>query len=64
MIYSFEPILNTFNQIAETNEGQELINKIHEAKAKQETVEAQEEANKLRAEVTKEKPIQKKVKRE
>ena len=64
MIYSFEPLLNTFNQIAETNEGQELINKIHEAKAKQETVEAKNETEQLRADVTKEHPIKDKVKRE
>jgi hypothetical protein len=64
MIYSFEPLLNTFNKIANTTEGQELIKKIHEAKLNQETVEAQNEANKHKAEITKENPIQNKVKRE
>jgi len=59
MIYSFEPMLNTFNEIANTTEGQELIKRIHEAKLKQETVEAQEEANKLQAEITKERPVSK-----
>jgi len=57
MIYSFEPLLNTFNEIAETPEGQQLIKKIHEAKLKQETVEAQKETQELKAEVTKENPI-------
>ena len=64
MVYSFEPILNTFNEIANTTEGQALINKIHEAKAKQEMEEAQNETDKLRAEITKENHIQDKVKRE
>ena len=64
MIYSFEPLLNTFNEIANSPEGQELIKKIHEAKLKQETVEAQTETDKQRAEITKERPIQDKVKRE
>jgi len=57
MIYSFEPLLNTFNEIANTTEGQELIKMIHEAKLKQETVEAQKETQELKAEVTKENPI-------
>ena len=57
MIYSFEPLLNTFNEIANTPEGQELIKKIHEAKMKQEKVEAQKETQELKAEVTKENPI-------
>jgi len=64
IIYSFEPMLNTFSAITDTKEGQELINKIREAKLKQETVEAQEETEKLKADVTKEHPIQDKVKRE
>ena len=45
MVYSFEPILNTFSEIANSLEGQELIQKIREAKIKQEMSEAQEEAN-------------------
>ena len=59
LIYSFEPVLNTFSAIADTPEGQELILKIKEAKLKQETVEAQEETEKLKADVTKEHPISK-----
>lgn len=62
MIYSFEPLLNTFNEIANTTEGQELIRRIHEAKLKEETVETQTEANKLRAKITAENPIPKKDK--
>ncbi|MFC1487255.1 tyrosine-type recombinase/integrase [Thermoproteota archaeon] len=64
MVYSFEPILNTFSEIANSLEGQELINKIHEAKEKQEMKDAQEEDNKLRAEITAENPAPKKVKGE
>jgi len=64
MVYSFEPILNTFNEIANTVEGQELIKKIHEAKLKQETVEAQEETNKHRNEITKKHSVPDNVKRE
>lgn len=64
MVYSFEPILNTFNEIANSTEGQELIRKIREAKQQAETKEAQEEANELKAEVTKEQPILKKTKSE
>jgi integrase len=64
IIYGFEPMLNTFNAIADTKEGQELINKIHEAKMKQEMMEAQEETEKLRAEITKEHPTPKKDKSE
>ncbi len=64
LIYSFEPVLSTFSTIADTTEGQELIRKIKEAKAKQETKEAQEETDKLRAKITKEHPTPKKVKRE
>jgi len=60
MIYSFEPILNTFSEIAETTEGQKLINRIHEAKAKQEAIEAQNQTDKEREEITKENPIAKK----
>ena len=61
MVYSFEPLLNTFNEIAETPEGQQLIKKIHEAKLNQEKVEAKNETEQLRADVTKENPIQDKV---
>jgi hypothetical protein len=50
-IYSFEPMLNTFNKIANTTEGQELIKRLHEEKQKRETEEAQKEDNKLKAEV-------------
>jgi len=64
MVYSFEPILNTFNEIADTPEGQQLIKRIHEAKVKQETVEAQTERAKEQAEVTKEHPIRPKAKGE
>ena len=55
LIYSFEPVLNTFSAIADTKEGQELILKIKEAKLKQETVEAQKEDE----EITKEHPLSK-----
>jgi len=64
LIYSFEPVLNTFGAISDTTEGQELIKKLHEAKLKQETVEAQTETDKERAEITKEHPTPKRVKRE
>ena len=64
MVYSFEPVLNTFSAIADTKEGQEMINKIHEAKAKQEMREAQKETEKLRVEVTKEHPVPTKAKSE
>jgi integrase len=64
MVYSFEPILNTFNEIANTPEGQELIKRIHEAKLQREMKEAQQEDNKLKAEIEKEHPIPKKVKGE
>jgi protein subunit release factor A len=63
-IYSFEPVLNTFNEIANTPEGQELIKKIHEEKQRREMREAQQEDNELKAEIEKEHPIPKKVKRE
>ena len=59
LIYSFEPVLNTFSTISDTPEGQELIRKIHEAKLKQ---EGQEETEKLRVEVTKERPVPTKAK--
>jgi len=62
LVYSFEPVLSTFSTIADTKEGQELINKIHEAKAKQEMREAQKETDKERAEITKEHPTPKKTK--
>ena len=62
MIYSFEPVLNTFNAIADTPEGQALIKKLHEVKLKQEMKESQEETDKLNAEITKEHPIPKKAK--
>jgi hypothetical protein len=61
-IYSFEPMLNTFNEIANTTEGQELIKRIHEAKLKRETKEAQQDDNKLKAEIEKKHPVPKKVK--
>jgi hypothetical protein len=61
-IYSFEPMLNTFNEIANTTEGQELIKRIHEAKLKRETKEAQQDDNKLKAEIEKKHPLPKKVK--
>jgi integrase len=48
MVYSFEPILNTFNEIANSKEGQALIKKIHEAKMNQELKESQEERGLLR----------------
>jgi len=64
MLYSFEPMLNTFSAIADTKEGQELIRKIKEAKAKQEAVEAQEQTAKENAQITAENPIPKKVKSE
>jgi len=60
MVYSFEPILNSLNEIADTPEGQELIKKIHKAKLKRETKEAQQEDNELKDEVTKEHPVPKK----
>lgn len=60
LVYSFEPMLSTFSAIADTKEGQELINKIREAKEKQEIRETQEKSDKLKAEVTKENPIPKK----
>ena len=60
IIYSFEPVLNTFGAIADTKEGQALIKKIKEAKAKQEM----NELGKERAEITKEHPVSKNVKRE
>ena len=41
LIYSFEPVLSTFSAVADTKEGQELILKIKEAKAKQEWAEAE-----------------------
>ena len=53
LVYSFEPVLSTFSAIADTVEGQELIKKLHEAKAKQEMKEAQEETEKHRVEITK-----------
>ena len=59
LIYSFEPVLNTFSAISDTPEGQTLIKKIHEAKLKQ---EGQEETEKLRVEVTKERPVPTKAK--
>ena len=64
LVYSFEPILNTFSKIADTEEGRELVQKIHEAKLKQEIREAQEETDKERVEITKEHPVPKKAKRE
>lgn len=64
MVYSFEPILNMFNEIANTTEGQELIKRIHEAKMNQELKESQEETDKERAKITKEHLTPKKVKRE
>ena len=64
IIYSFEPVLNTFSAIADTVKGQALIKKIREAKLKQEMKEAQEEANKLRANVTTENPLPSKAKSE
>jgi tRNA splicing endonuclease len=63
-IYSFEPVLNTFNEIANTPEGQELIKKIHEEKQKREMKEAQQKDNELKAEIEKEHPIPKKAKGE
>jgi hypothetical protein len=63
-IYSFEPMLNTFNEIANTPEGQRLIKKIHEEKMKREMKEAQQEDNELKARIEKEHPIPKKVKGE
>ena len=41
LVYSFEPVLSTFSAIADTKEGQELILKIKEARAKQETLEGE-----------------------
>ena len=64
IVYSFEPMLNTFNEIAGTPEGLELIKKLHEEKLKQEMKEAETEDNKFKAEVTKENPIPKKPKSE
>ena len=63
-MYSFEPVLSTFSAIADTKEGQELINKIREAKIRQEMKEAQTETEKLRAKITAENPIPKKAKGE
>lgn len=57
LVYSFEPVLSTFSAIANTKEGQELINKIREAKIRQEMKEAQKETDKLRAKITAENPI-------
>jgi len=62
IIYSFEPVLNTFSAIADTKEGQELINKIREAKIRQEIKEAQEQAEKEHAEITTEHPKPKEAK--
>lgn len=64
MVYSFEPLLNTFSAIADTPEGQELIRKVNPAKG-----ETQTKAVKLkfRTDVikkTKETPISKDVKRD
>ncbi len=60
LVYSFEPVLNTFSAIADTKEGQELIRKLREAKHKQEMKELQKE----RAEINKEHPIASKAKGE
>lgn len=59
-IYSFEPLLDTFSAIADTKEGQELIQKIKEAKLKQEYSEARKDDE----EITKSNPIPKKTKSE
>jgi len=62
LIYSFEPVLNTFGAISDTLEGKELIKKIREAKLLEEIEDSQEEVAKSRANITKANPIQKRRK--